>query len=339
MQIYGKHMNKETLKTYVGDLSQVMGIRSYTLDEGNAKGTKAFDIRTGSGLAFTVLPDRAMDIAWMEYKGIPLSYITKAGIVSPGRYQAGGMEWMRSFFAGMLTTCGLTHVGAPRRRGDYELGMHGRIANMSAYEVGSRCRWSQDGEELIFTVEGKCREAVIYEENMVMHRTIAAHAGESRFVITDVVENCGCAPAPFMMLYHMNFGFPLLDENSRIMLDSRDITPVTQDSCVETCRQLLPPQPEHGEVFVHDLKADEQGWCKATLLNERLGIAATIRFEKERLPYLVEWKNMCAQDYVLGLEPASYDPRLPYEKQMQMLAPGEQAVIRLEVSVEELAGR
>lgn len=330
-------MNKESLKTYVGDLSQVMGIRSCTLDEGNAKGTRAFDVRTGSGLAFTVLPDRAMDIAWMEYKGIPLSYITKAGIVNPNRYQAGGMEWMRSFFAGMLTTCGLTHVGAPRRRGDYELGMHGRIANMSAYEVGSRCQWSQDGEELTFTMEGKCREAVIYEENMVIHRTITARAGESRFTITDVVENGGCRPAPFMMLYHMNFGFPILSENSRILLDSQEVTPTTRDACVETCRELLPPQDtEHCEVFIHDLKADDQGWCRATLLNEGLGLAAHIRFEKERLPYLVEWKNMSAQDYVLGLEPATYDPRLPYSRQAQLLAPGEQAVLRLEVGVEEL---
>lgn len=55
---------KNEIWSWIGDLSQVAGIKHYELRSGRAKGTEAFDVRTGAGLAFTVVKDRALDIAW-----------------------------------------------------------------------------------------------------------------------------------------------------------------------------------------------------------------------------------------------------------------------------------
>jgi hypothetical protein len=70
-------------------------------------------VRTGAGLCFTVLPGRCLDIAWADYKSIGLTHITKAGVVAPQYYEKDKLGWLRTFFAGLLTTCGLFNVGWP----------------------------------------------------------------------------------------------------------------------------------------------------------------------------------------------------------------------------------
>jgi len=62
--------DKREILKYVGDLSQMLGTRDYTLNGGKAQGVRAIDVRNGAGLEFTVLPDRCLDIAWLSYKGM-----------------------------------------------------------------------------------------------------------------------------------------------------------------------------------------------------------------------------------------------------------------------------
>lgn len=76
-------LSKREILKYIGDFSQLFGTKEYTLHGGKAEGVRAVDVKNGSGLEFTVLPDRCMDIAWLSYKGNNLSYISKTGIVSP----------------------------------------------------------------------------------------------------------------------------------------------------------------------------------------------------------------------------------------------------------------
>ena len=43
-----------------------------------------------------------------------------------------GLEWLYSFAGGLLTTCGLTHVGGPEEDEFGRRGLHGRISNLPA---------------------------------------------------------------------------------------------------------------------------------------------------------------------------------------------------------------
>ena len=52
------------LRSRIGDMSQLAGLKRYAFTEGKAKGIEAVDVKTGSGLHFTVLPGRGMDLAW-----------------------------------------------------------------------------------------------------------------------------------------------------------------------------------------------------------------------------------------------------------------------------------
>ncbi|MBO9573593.1 MAG: DUF4432 family protein, partial [Chitinophagaceae bacterium] len=124
--------DRRFLQSRVGDISQIAGLKRYAFTEGKAKGVEAVDVKTGSGLNFTILPGRGMDLAWAEFRGIPFGYISKTGIVSPEYYESKDLEWLRTFFAGLLTTCGLSNVGPMTDEphpvfGTQHFGLHGRI--------------------------------------------------------------------------------------------------------------------------------------------------------------------------------------------------------------------
>jgi hypothetical protein len=108
--------NKRQMIKYIGDFSQLFGIKEYMLVGGKAKRVKAFDVRNGSGLEFTVLADRCLDIVELSFKGTNFRYISKTGIVAPEYFDETGIGFLRSFFTGFLTTCGLRNVGSSARK-------------------------------------------------------------------------------------------------------------------------------------------------------------------------------------------------------------------------------
>ena len=130
--VYGKQLTKRELLKRVGDISQLAGARECTLESGKSRGVSVVDVKTGSGLNFTILPDRGMDIAWADYKGIALGFISKTGIVAPSYYEPNGNDFLRGFYGGLLTTCGLTYMGTACVDNGKSLGLHGRASNTPA---------------------------------------------------------------------------------------------------------------------------------------------------------------------------------------------------------------
>ncbi|HEB11313.1 MAG TPA: DUF4432 family protein [Spirochaetales bacterium] len=109
----GREWSKKELLSYVGDSHQLAGAQISTLNDGKAEGVKVININTGSGLNFSVLPGRGMDISHAFFKGKSLSFLSGTGITSPAYYEESGFKWLRSFFGGLLTTCGVSYSGAP----------------------------------------------------------------------------------------------------------------------------------------------------------------------------------------------------------------------------------
>ena len=70
-----------------------------------------------------------------------LGYISKIDIVSPAYYEQPEFGFFRNFFAGLLTTCGLSYMGDPNIDNDEELGLHGRISNTDAEDVCISNEW------------------------------------------------------------------------------------------------------------------------------------------------------------------------------------------------------
>ena len=319
-------------------MSQIAGARACELTGGLAKGVEAVDVKTGTGFEFTVLPGRALDIAWASYKGISVGYMSKTGVVAATYFQEKGFEgFLRNFFAGLLTTAGLTNIGLPCQYGEESLGLHGRIGNIPAEDVRVSQAWQ--GDEYVIRVAGTVRQAKVFGECLLLHREITTQLGSNALFVRDVVENGGSKPEPLMLLYHCNFGYPLVSAASRLFTSGGRVEPrdaTAADGIAEHDRFAEPKAGYAEQCFYHHLGAKD-GKAYAAVFNEELGIGAYVRYVRESLPWFVEWKMLGEHEYVVGLEPATarLDGRSDLERsgQLRSLAPGERRTFEVEIGV------
>lgn len=339
-EIFGKKYTREELTRLTGDISQIAGMKEYELLEGKGRGVRALDVWTGTGFFFTVLLDRGMDISEARYCGKSLCWRSSTGDVHPHAFDSRGLGWLRSFFGGLLTTCGLTYCGAPCQDEGEDLGLHGRVSHIPADRVCLDEEWREDG--YILSVKGKMRESVIFGENMVLIRRITTRLGESKLWIHDVVENQGFRRSPFMILYHINGGFPAVAEGARLISPTTGVKPRDHEAEIgkEDYHKFTAPIPGFKEkVYYHEMKEDASGLVHCALVNEDFegGFGFYVTYKKSQLPKFIEWKMMGESDYVVGMEPANCGVEgRDKERQrgtLKFLEPGEKKEFDLEIGV------
>ena len=304
--LFNREWSKAELLRRVGQMDQLAGIRLQEAGDGKARGCRVLEVWTGSGLRFQVNAERALDISSCDFKGLPLAWRSPAGDVHPAYYEPQGIGWLRSFPGGLLMTCGLDQFGSPSHDGEAELGLHGRISNLPASQVNYRTFWTGDDYELEIT--GETRQAALFCEKLVMHRRIATALGSNHIRIEDVVTNEGYEPAPHMLLYHFNLGFPLVSEHTRLQLQSEATLPRdanAQGGLAEWDHFQVPTPGYQEQVFIHQPVAAENGLTSVELHNPQMGFGLRWKYKTAGLPYLMEWKMMGEGAYVVGIEPAN----------------------------------
>jgi hypothetical protein len=343
VELYGRVFAREELLAKVGDIAQVGGVRLGELADGRERGVRVVDFRTGTGLTFTVHVDRGLDIGAAEYCGEALAWRSAAGVAGPAYYDPRGLGWVKGFPGGLLTTCGLSHAGAPMVDEGEELGLHGPISYAPARNVWADGAWRGDRYEMF--VEGTVREAYLFGPKLELRRRISAWLGESRLFVNDRVTNTGGEPAPLMIIYHCNLGFPLLDEQAELIAPSIEVLPATEvaRAGLERYNRFEAPQAGYKEqVFYHRMVADAGGYVTVGLVNHRVGVGrglgVYIRYRQRELPRFTEWKMMGVGDYVVGLEPSNCWPGLGRAGErerggLEMLEPGESREYALEIGV------
>jgi hypothetical protein len=331
---------REFLSARTGRLSQIGGITHFTHADGKAKGVSTLRVRTARGLEFWVVPDRGMDIFEATFQGTSLCWHAPPGMVHPSYYSNRGAEWLKSFPGGLLATCGLTTVGVPSEDNGEILGLHGSISNTPAESVNWSEHWK--GEQYLLTTNGKVREASVHGSNLLLERTISTSLETASFSLNDVVENQGVRDSPLMVLYHFNFGFPLLTERSRVYAPSQALDSATDfaASTQESWNRLEPPQMGLEErVYFHRMQPDSEGKVTVVLVsdNDKPDFGITLTYDAHTLPEFVQWKMTGTNHFVLGLEPANCRTLgRKAERQrgtLQTLAPGERRAFHLEFTV------
>ena len=320
---------------YIGDLNQLISFRESVLTGGFQDGVRMMEVSNGGNLSVTVLPDRCMDLYQVRYKGKNMNYLAPCGIVAPAYYDAQDSRWLRSFFVGMLTTCGLQNIGNPALTGEgEELGLHGRIANTPAENV--KYERGVNGENPTLALEGTMREARLFGENLTLHRRLEFEYETDRLVLTDTVTNHGFGERQFVYALHLNFGYPLLEEGTRLIFDSLETTPREEYAAkyIDTWREIEEPAYPYPErCYFHKLAKDENGMTGYTVFNEKRQIGVNIQYDGNALPFFCEWKMLGKGEYVLGLEPmnAFLNGPKPGEEgcAAPVLAPGESQVYRI----------
>lgn len=341
----GRRWTRGELLARIGDPQQVAGATPCVLTDGKAEGVRAVALRTGGGLELTVLPGRGMDIAGAWFRGRALGFLSGTGITAPAYYEEPGLGFLRSFYGGLLTTCGISYSGAPGVDQGRALGLHGRLANAAAEDLCIRQDW--EGDEYPIRVSGRMREAQAMGENLTLTRTIETRLGARGFCLRDVVDNRGFDPEPLMLLYHFNFGFPLLGPAASVVgpflcTTARD-PQAAADRGVEEAFCFPEPQDGYQEkVFFHDLAAGRDGRTFVALLNPDPGdggpLGVVLRFDKRQLPAFTQWKMPRRGFYVLGLEPGTTPPlnRGVLRERGQLPTIGPQARYAVQIDLEVL---
>ncbi len=306
---YARRIGGE-LRNYLSDMEQIAYARLSTLAEGDGRGNRIIEVNNGSGLSFTVVPDRGMDIVEASFKGFPLAFRAPAGHVNAGRFEPNGLGWLRVWAGGLLTTCGLRHVGPPENDVDHPLdaqrGLHGRISSHSAEDVGISREWHDNRYEIALT--GTLREGMMFGENLRLKRKIITALGDNAIYIEDCVTNLGSMPEHILILYHCNFGYPLIAPGIEIAAGKHEILPRDEIAAAGISDWWIMPPPQAGvkeQCFLHRITPGADGWAEITVTNPEIGIRVTIAYDTATLPNLMQWKLSECGRYVMGLEPTN----------------------------------
>jgi hypothetical protein len=290
-------------------------MESYVIDNGPGRGSRVVWVETGSGFRFKVAVDRGMDIADAFFNAHNLAWTNQTGVVPP-QPLARGIDWLKGFGGGLLTTCGLAHVGGPESDEYGDRGVHGDYSNTAA-EIESIIQPDPIRGRLEMSLTGIMRNAPIFGPALELRRTISCTLGSPGFRIHDEVSNIGNVPAPHMILYHCNFGWPLVDEGTRILwkgtlkegIDKGKSSIYKDGHDHRTCPAPLDEHAGTGEaVGFIDPAVDAAGQCSCGLYHESIGLALSMRFRKDQLPWLTNWQHFGKGEYVTALEPGSNPP-------------------------------
>lgn len=322
VHLYGHELSRRDVAAHAGSLSQFAGVRLMTLSDGVERGLRMLEFRTGSGLRFTVLVDRAMDIAEVEHKGRAIGWHSPTGFRHPGLHDAegeAGLGWARSF-SGFLMTCGLDHTlgpeevsaetyGYPHRKSVHHV-LHGRVTGIPARLTGYGESWS--GDRCVLWAEGTITQASVFGEALRLTRRIEADVGGDEIRLTDRVENMGFHKTPHMYFYHVNLGHPLVAEGARYVAPVSEVIWAAhggadyrrQGTGYRRC-----PAPREGfseQVWQHEMAADAAGEVPVALLNDRLGLGLMMTTQKRQLPCAYQWQYFQAGNYAMALEPSTH---------------------------------
>lgn len=284
------------MNPYIGHDSQFYGIEEHRLVGGKGDGIRLLEINNGSGISATISLDRNADLSRLRFKGMNLGYFSPCGYVAPAYYESTGANWLKSFTAGFLTTCGLQAVGSPCVDNGEELPLHGSIANTPVDQV----RYYEEDDKLV--VKTRTLDEGIFARKLRLYRTYTFPIGKNYFTYSDTIENTGDKEEPVEVLYHMNMGYPLLDEDSIVNIDSCNVVARDRHAAEDIDNWSKMEKPTTGYVercYYHTMKTAAG---HASIFQPKAGIGVAIDYDSSILDCFVEWKMMGVRDYVLGLE-------------------------------------
>jgi len=343
--LHGQDLTRRELARRVGRLDQVAGVRLVTLGDGTGRGVRVLEFRTGTGYEFDVLVDRALDVGRCEFKGRPMAWLSPTGVVAPWYAEPMGMGWFRSWGGGMLVTCGLDHTllggvdDATHFHQDIrpteEYGLHGRIGFMPARLTGYGERW--EGDDCVLWAEGVVGQAAVFGEALELRRRIEARVGESRFVVRDEVVNVGFDPTSHMYLYHVNVGWPVVEQGAEYLIPAGEGSPVAAYPPGDYRRLTAPEAAFREQCYEHAVTAEPEGTVPVGVVNRSLGLGVYQVYRRDQFPFHTMWRMLGEGVYAVAMEPTTnrdegrFDARRRGE--LAFLKPGEARRYELEIGV------
>ena len=322
-------------RDHVGHPAQLSRVDHLCHQDGAQKGTRVLRLQTPM-LSLDVLPDRGFDIGHASHCGMPLSWIGPSGFRSAEHWSLNDTDWLRGFGGGLLATCGLDSFGPPSTHDGKDYGLHGLYGSQCAQIEESRV--APDGR---LRVSATVRQGALFGEHLVMRRTITLACDRAELTIEDGVTNEAAESQGHMLLYHFNFGWPLVSAGSRI--EGPSGTPIPRDepaaAKLDQWDKIHAPDDDPAErVYIHEA----QGHGHARLINPSIGLAAHLQWDATHLPAMFQWVMLRKRTNAVGLEPANTKAIMGRAQAQQtgelpILEPGESRHYSLRLSIEAAA--
>lgn len=295
----------------ISNFAQVASLRRYTFAEGREKGLDVLDCDNGK-IRFLLNVSKACDIMQLYHEGQNMSFISKNGFTKRES------SFLNRFEGGMLYTCGLDSVGG---REGFEL--HGTLHSTPAQILRAEC------DEKGIIVEAIIRDTALFGKNLVLRRRIFSAIGSETLSLQDTLVNEGYREEKYCLLYHVNVGYPMLDEGAKLFAKVKNCVPRTSwaEKNKDTMYEMSAPKAEQEEAcYFLELETPS-----AVVINEKIGKSFRLTYSGDTLPCFVEWKSMASGDYALGLEPCTteLDDRFVYKT----IAAQEKKVFKIELAV------
>jgi hypothetical protein len=230
----------------------------------------------------------------------------------------GGLGWLEGFNE-WLCRCGLEWNGQPGtdkfinnigEEGTMDLTLHGRVANLPAQEVELI---AERKPPYLITLRGHVHERMVHGPKLELTTEISTQPGSRSFRVQDAITNRGGQRQEFQMLYHANFGPPLLEEGAKFLAPVEKVTPFNDRAAKDVQRydEFAGPTPGYIEqVYSLVPLADRSGRTVVMIRNKAADQAASLRYDTHELPFLTLWKNTASREdgYVTGIEPGTNYP-------------------------------
>ena len=302
-------------------------VRKERLHGGRQDGVDLVHVDNGR-LTLTLVPTRGMGVLRVVMGDLRLGWDSPVREVVHPKYvnltARGGLGWLEGFNE-WLARCGLEWAGHPGRdafvnnlgeQAEMDLTLHGKVSNLPASEV--EVIVEGDPRPRI-RVRGRVDERAFYGPKLELWTEISTEPGGTTFRIEDVLANRGAYDQEFQVIYHANYGPPLLGAGSRFVAPLRQVTPFNAHAAKDVSTYNEYGAPTAGFVEqVYNLRpsADADGRSLVMLRNAAGDRAVSMGFAVAELPYFTLWKNLTAleEGYVTGLEPGT---GFPYTRRIE----------------------
>ena len=296
-------------------------ITKQTLHGGKQEGVDLITVNNGK-LSFSVIPTRGMGILNAHMDDIHLGWNSPVKeVVHPQHIRLedrGGLGWLEGFNEWMVR-CGLESNGHPgtdsfiNNVGDeavMDLTLHGKIANIPASEV--EVVIDREAPYRI-RIRGRVDERMFYGPKLELWTEISTTPDSATLRISDTITNRGDDPQEFQILYHANYGPPLLEQGSKFLAPVSKVIPFNDHAAQSVNSYPHYQGPTSGfveQVYCITALAGRDGKTTIGLVNRAKNKGVSMTYSVKELPYVTLWKNTNSEGegYVTGLEPGTNFP-------------------------------
>lgn len=300
---------------------QAWSVQKYTLHGGKQEGVDVIVINNGK-LSFTVIPTRGMSVLKVTMGDITLGWNSPVKEVVHPQFinlqERGGLGWLEGFNE-WIVRCGVEWAGHPGKdkfinntgdEAEMDLTLHGKIGNIPASEVEVVIDRQTPNR---IRIRGRVNERMFYGPKLELWTEISTEVGSNIFRIEDSLKNYSIYDQEFQIIYHANYGPPLLEQGSRFVVAAKEVRPFNAHagkSLNQFAEYAAPTKGFIEQVYGILPFADANNRTTVMLHNTAGDKAVTMTYDVTQLPYFTLWKNTTAMEegYVTGLEPGTGFP-------------------------------